>query len=292
MPVVAAPVTDAAPQPEKIDFEPPTVDVSAPVVDAPKSAKLKPAPERPASGAEPAPSGPGERKGGAAIWLLLAAAAAAFGGWWFFVRAPAVAPTPQEDATNSTSEPAKTDDTAPAEPPPTATDTTPEPSGAPDEPAAPVAAAGHATQPATAHETATPRSGGTPSEPAPREPPTAPTEPDPKPAETAAAPAAPEPAPPEKEVPVAGPFDTGAASAALSSAAGAASACRKEGDPSGMARVSVTFAPSGRVTSANVSGPPFAGTATGGCIAATMRRAHVPPFTGPFVTVSKTVVIH
>ncbi len=113
VPVVAAPVTDAAPQPEKIDFEPPTVDVSAPVVDAPKSAKLKPAPERPASGAEPAPSGPGERKGGAAIRLLLATAAAAFGGWWFFVRAPAVAPTPQEDATNSTTEPAKTDDRRP-----------------------------------------------------------------------------------------------------------------------------------------------------------------------------------
>ncbi|MEB2325047.1 MAG: hypothetical protein OZ921_21205 [Sorangiineae bacterium] len=87
------------------------------------------------------------------------------------------------------------------------------------------------------------------------------------------------------------PFNQAAAAAALASAAGAASACRKEGDPSGTARVSVTFAPSGRVTTANVAGPPFAGTPTGGCIAATLKRAKVPPFSGAFVTVSKTVVI-
>jgi hypothetical protein len=56
--------------------------------------------------------------------------------------------------------------------------------------------------------------------------------------------------------------------------------------------VTVTFAPSGRVTSAVVSGPPFAGTATGGCIASTMRSASVPAFSGDKVTVSKTVVIN
>jgi hypothetical protein len=55
--------------------------------------------------------------------------------------------------------------------------------------------------------------------------------------------------------------------------------------------VTVTFAPSGRVTSANISGPPFAGTATGGCIASTLRRATIPPFEGDRITVSKTVVI-
>ena len=59
-----------------------------------------------------------------------------------------------------------------------------------------------------------------------------------------------------------------------------------------MATVVVTFAPSGRVTSANVNGPPFAGTRTGGCIASTMRRARVPAFSGDHVTVSKTVTIH
>lgn len=89
----------------------------------------------------------------------------------------------------------------------------------------------------------------------------------------------------------AGPFDRAAASAALNESVAQASACRKEGDPSGVASVVITFATSGRVTSANVSGPPFAGTPTGGCIAAALRRTKVPPFSGDRVTISKTVVI-
>jgi len=97
----------------------------------------------------------------------------------------------------------------------------------------------------------------------------------------------------EPEVPAepAGPFDKAAAAAALNASAGQASACRKEGDPSGIASVVVTFAPSGRVTSANISGPPFAGTPTGGCIAAALRKTKIPAFDGERVTVSKTVVI-
>ena len=93
------------------------------------------------------------------------------------------------------------------------------------------------------------------------------------------------------DVAMAAPFDANAARAALASAAGAASGCRKEGDPAGTATVVVTFAPSGRVTSANISGPPFAGTQTGGCIAGAMRQAKVPAFSGEHVTVSKTVVV-
>jgi hypothetical protein len=89
----------------------------------------------------------------------------------------------------------------------------------------------------------------------------------------------------------AGPFDKEEARLALTEASGRASVCRKEGDPSGVARVSLTFASSGRVTSANVAGPPFAGTATGGCIAAVLRGVRVSPFQGDHVTVTKTVVI-
>lgn len=88
-----------------------------------------------------------------------------------------------------------------------------------------------------------------------------------------------------------GPFDRAAASAALTTSAAQASGCRKEGDPTGVASVVVTFAPSGRVTSANISGPPFAGTPTGGCIAGALRKARIPAFEGERVTVSKTVVI-
>jgi hypothetical protein len=87
-------------------------------------------------------------------------------------------------------------------------------------------------------------------------------------------------------------FDKSAAVAALSAAGARASACRKPGDPAGHAQVIVTFAPSGRVTTATVNGFPFAGTTTGSCIASTMRQAKVPAFSGSFVTVSKTVVVN
>lgn len=113
-------------------------------------------------------------------------------------------------------------------------------------------------------------------------------------APTATTTAAPPKAPvlPRPEPAAAGtPFDRNAAASALASAAAQASACRKDGDPSGVANVTLTFAPSGRVTAAKLSGPPFAGTATGGCIASTLRRAKIPPFDGEMVTVAKTIVV-
>jgi hypothetical protein len=106
----------------------------------------------------------------------------------------------------------------------------------------------------------------------------------------------PKPAPaakpePEEETMATGPFDKDAASAALARAASAAGSCRSSGDPSGVARVSVTFSPTGRATRAIVDGPPFAGTATGGCSASKMTQAKVPAFAGSRVTVKKKVVI-
>jgi hypothetical protein len=88
------------------------------------------------------------------------------------------------------------------------------------------------------------------------------------------------------------PFDAAAARTALDAAAAQASACRKPGDPSGVAVVTITYSPTGRVTSANITGPPFQATLTGGCIASTMRKARVPPFAGDMVTVRKTVSIN
>ena len=82
-----------------------------------------------------------------------------------------------------------------------------------------------------------------------------------------------------------------AAKRALGASSFAASSCRKGDDPRGTAEVIVTFAPSGRVTSANVNGAPFGGTATGGCIAATLRGATVPPFAGNHVSVRKLVTV-
>lgn len=86
-------------------------------------------------------------------------------------------------------------------------------------------------------------------------------------------------------------FDAEAAKRALGASSFNASSCRKGDDPRGTAEVIVTFAPSGRVTSANVNGAPFGGTATGGCIAATLRSATVPAFAGNHVTVRKLVTV-
>jgi len=86
-------------------------------------------------------------------------------------------------------------------------------------------------------------------------------------------------------------FDRAAAVAALNAAAGRAAACKQPDDPSGGATVSVTFAPSGRVTSSKVTTPPFQGTPTGGCIASAFRAAKVPPFEGTPISVTKNVSI-
>jgi len=87
------------------------------------------------------------------------------------------------------------------------------------------------------------------------------------------------------------PFDKEAASSLLGGAIAKAAACRGDGEPRGSARVAITFAPSGRITQATVAGPPYAGTATGGCIARTVRDVKIRPFAGAPITVSKTVTI-
>lgn len=101
-----------------------------------------------------------------------------------------------------------------------------------------------------------------------------------------AAPAGEKPAA-EKPAAAAGAFDTGAAKAALGAAAAGAASCAKPGGPTGSGKVEVTFAPSGRVTTANVISGPFPGTPVGGCVASTFRKARVPAFSGAPVTVAK-----
>jgi hypothetical protein len=100
------------------------------------------------------------------------------------------------------------------------------------------------------------------------------------------------PDPPPAAATTDAPFDRGAALSALGNAAGAAASCKKPDGPTGSGRVSVTFAPSGNVTSSVVDGAPFAGTSVGGCVAAKFRSAHVPAFGGGPVTVKKSFSIN
>jgi predicted Zn finger-like uncharacterized protein len=103
---------------------------------------------------------------------------------------------------------------------------------------------------------------------------------------------------PKKEEPPSGPVSSGvgsfnkdAASQALSVAASQTSICKKPDGPTGQGKVQVTFAPSGRATTANIVSGPFGGTAVGGCVSGVFKRARVPPFSGDPVTVSKSFSI-
>lgn len=222
--------------------------------------------------------------------------AAAFAVYWFGFRggAPPEQPKPPAVATQAANTATNTptaDSPSTAEPAATA-----EPIAETDEPAQP-AAGPTGTNPtdiakplgtaAAPDATAAPKPTATAEAPKP----TADKPAADKPAEPTTPPTA-KPPPDEPTAVATAPFDVAAARSALASAAAAASSCRKPGDPSGVAQVTITFAPSGRATSANIGGPPFAGTATGGCIAGKMRGARVPPFTGTHKTVSKTVVIN
>lgn len=85
-------------------------------------------------------------------------------------------------------------------------------------------------------------------------------------------------------------FDAAAASRAITAAVERSAACRAPTDPGGAVTATLTYAPSGRVTTALISGK-FAGTAIGGCIAGRLRGAKVPAFSGDYTTVKRTFVL-
>jgi hypothetical protein len=89
----------------------------------------------------------------------------------------------------------------------------------------------------------------------------------------------------------AGRFDAAATKAPLAEAATQAQACKQSGGPTGKVTVVVTFDPNGKVSSATITDPPFAGTATGACISSALKRVSIAPFSGLPGTVSKTFSI-
>jgi hypothetical protein len=86
------------------------------------------------------------------------------------------------------------------------------------------------------------------------------------------------------------PFDMAAAKARLSAVAPNIQSCKM--GQTGSGRVVVTFAPSGLAQSAVVKGAPFEGTDTGRCISSVFRLAHVSPFAGSPVSVTKTFTLN
>jgi hypothetical protein len=298
------------------DFMNADLNFDAPAIAPPTADALTRAPvsSRPAAAKSPIASGDGtgissksarpvsvkaEKKASSGRgWLaLLLLGVLAAGGFAFRNRLglnTTAAPEPPA-AAPATSEPAMAE-APPAEPaaaPTEAAVPTPTPTTTVEAGAAtpPEGAQGSTTAPPTGAVTATPRprtpapAAATPESTAPSTGTPAAQTPEP----TATTPAAPiEPRPPVGTEP----FDATAARAALDASAAQASSCRKPGDPSGVAVVIITFSPTGRVTTANISGPPFAATPTGGCIASTLRKTRVPAFAGDMVTVRKTVTIN
>jgi predicted Zn finger-like uncharacterized protein len=88
------------------------------------------------------------------------------------------------------------------------------------------------------------------------------------------------------------PFNMGEARARLAAVAGAVQSCKKPNGPTGTGRVLVVFAPSGAAQSAAVSGDPFEGTPTGGCVANHFRAVRVPAFGGSPFSVTKSFTIN
>lgn len=299
--------TDAPKLQELFDYAPP---IAPPDASALTRGPVSSRPSAAATATKPSIQFKQQRKSHTLVWLL---ALAGIGGAAFLLRdrlpltqpsataesppesAPmtaVAAPTPApaasaEPVTSGEPTPAETAPAEPAAPTSTAVATAAPASLPNPEPAAPVATAATPTP----HATTTP---------APTAAPTVAAAPRPTPASpatTAPAPAAttkPTGTPQYEPAGTAGtePFDAAAARAALDAAAAQASACRKPGDPSGVAVITITYSPTGRVTSANIGGPPFQATLTGGCIASTMRKARVPAFAGDMVTVRKTVTIN
>lgn len=85
------------------------------------------------------------------------------------------------------------------------------------------------------------------------------------------------------------PFDASLAARRMADASRAAQRCFDASSFGGVARVLVTFNPSGRSTRAVVVGAPFAGTSVGGCIASSFHGLIIPPFEGTPTDVAVTV---
>lgn len=83
-------------------------------------------------------------------------------------------------------------------------------------------------------------------------------------------------------------FDRKAASRALKRAAMEARSCADEGGPTGLTKVDVTFQPNGEVSAVQMT-PDVVGTPAALCLYKVFGKAHVPPFEGEEVTVSKSV---
>lgn len=201
--------------------------------------------------------------------LILAGA-----GWWMFRDSAAASPVAQEIDVPGPEQPSAS---APAAPPTTAP-------AAAAQPTAVAPAANDA--PAAGAEAAAEEPSEPSSNPALAAAAVSPSD---KPAAASRAPSSAKKHTPPRAKPMAAQFDKAAAKDALNSAANKASACGAGGGAKG--KVQLTFASSGKVSSAQITEGPFAGTAAGKCALRHFKAARIPPFSGPPQTVAKSFKI-
>lgn len=67
--------------------------------------------------------------------------------------------------------------------------------------------------------------------------------------------------------------------------------CHRGGRPTGSARATLTFAPSGRVRDVRLEGEPVASAAVGKCILTYLRSPLIPPFVGPEFSVTREITL-
>ncbi|HWA76801.1 MAG TPA: hypothetical protein VG937_30920 [Polyangiaceae bacterium] len=70
-----------------------------------------------------------------------------------------------------------------------------------------------------------------------------------------------------------------------------AEACHRGGRPTGTARATMTFSPSGKITQFVLEGEPIASAAVGKCITSYLRAVMIPPFSGPEFTITREITL-
>jgi hypothetical protein len=86
-------------------------------------------------------------------------------------------------------------------------------------------------------------------------------------------------------------FDKDVAEKALAAGFAKAAGCHNKGEPTGVASVTLSIAPSGQVLSVTVA-PPFATSFTAECIRNALRESTIPPFQGSPGRLAHSITIH
>jgi hypothetical protein len=100
------------------------------------------------------------------------------------------------------------------------------------------------------------------------------------------------PAEPSREpAPAASGYNQKALEGALHWGITQAEACHRGGRPTGTARATMTFSPSGKISQFVLEGEPIASAAVGKCVTSYLRSVMIPPFNGSEFTITREITL-